>query len=60
MLRSLVPITSHPHSEEALGLYEHSLDHDDDRIASLQYEMGVSTGIFLDILLIFPYFYSCT
>lgn len=53
MLRSLVPITSHPHSEEALGLYEHSLDHDDDRIASLQYEMGVSTGIFLDILLLF-------
>ena len=28
--------------EEALGLYEHSLDRDDDRIASLQYEMGVS------------------
>ena len=27
--------------EEALGLYQHSLDHDDDRIASLQYEMGV-------------------
>jgi len=27
--------------EEALGLYEHSLDRDDDRIASLQYEMGV-------------------
>jgi len=28
--------------EEALSLYERSLDHDDDRIASLQYEMGVS------------------
>ena len=28
--------------EEALGLYAHSLDHDVDRIASLQYEMGVS------------------
>ena len=28
--------------EEALGLYGRSLDHDDDRIASLQYEMGVS------------------
>eukprot|EP00804_Cyclotella_cryptica_P023197 CCRYP_000397-RA/>CCRYP_000397-RA protein AED:0.07 eAED:0.07 QI:161/1/1/1/0.66/0.5/4/1180/1012 len=27
--------------EEALSLYEHSLEHDDDRIASLQYEMGV-------------------
>lgn len=27
--------------EEALTLYEHALDHDDDRIASLQYEMGV-------------------
>mmetsp|Transcript_24424 Transcript_24424/g.54664 ORF Transcript_24424/g.54664 Transcript_24424/m.54664 type:complete len:1002 (+) Transcript_24424:261-3266(+) len=27
--------------EEALSLYEHSLDYDDDRIASLQYEMGV-------------------
>ena len=27
--------------EEALSLYERSLDHDDDRIASLQYEMGV-------------------
>ncbi|KAL7545548.1 hypothetical protein ACHAWF_008898 [Thalassiosira exigua] len=27
--------------EEALGLYYHTLDHDDDRIASLQYEMGV-------------------
>ena len=27
--------------EEALSLYEHTLDHDDDRVASLQYEMGV-------------------
>lgn len=27
--------------EEALSIYEHSLDYDDDRIASLQYEMGV-------------------
>jgi tetratricopeptide (TPR) repeat protein len=27
--------------EEALGLYGRTLDHDDDRIASLQYEMGV-------------------
>lgn len=27
--------------EEALSLYGRSLDHDDDRIASLQYEMGV-------------------
>ena len=27
--------------EEALALYEHSLANDDDRIASLQYEMGV-------------------
>ncbi|KAL3777525.1 hypothetical protein ACHAWO_005509 [Cyclotella atomus] len=27
--------------EEALSLYERSLDHDDDRVASLQYEMGV-------------------
>lgn len=27
--------------EEALNIYEHSLDYDDDRIASLQYEMGV-------------------
>ena len=27
--------------EEALSLYERLLDHDDDRIASLQYEMGV-------------------
>eukprot|EP00578_Thalassiosira_sp_NH16_P016541 CAMPEP_0181108648 /NCGR_PEP_ID=MMETSP1071-20121207/17742_1 /TAXON_ID=35127 /ORGANISM="Thalassiosira sp., Strain NH16" /LENGTH=1002 /DNA_ID=CAMNT_0023192265 /DNA_START=14 /DNA_END=3022 /DNA_ORIENTATION=+ len=27
--------------EQALALYGHALDHDDDRIASLQYEMGV-------------------
>ncbi len=27
--------------EEALSIYEHTLDYDDDRIASLQYEMGV-------------------
>ncbi|KAL7491325.1 hypothetical protein ACHAWT_000857 [Skeletonema menzelii] len=27
--------------EEALSIYERSLDYDDDRIASLQYEMGV-------------------
>ena len=27
--------------EEALALYERTLDHDDDRIANLQYEMGV-------------------
>jgi len=27
--------------EEALSIYEHSLDYDDDRIASLLYEMGV-------------------
>jgi tetratricopeptide (TPR) repeat protein len=27
--------------EKALSIYEHSLDYDDDRIASLQYEMGV-------------------
>ena len=27
--------------EEALNIFEHSMDYDDDRIASLQYEMGV-------------------
>ena len=42
--------------EEALSLYERSLDHDDDRIASLQYEMGVSKGCHRSICLsLYPF-----